>query len=101
MKSILLILCTIGVGVLILRSEITPWRLVRATDLQRSSAPTPEMVVRRIVVPATPAQDHSGDWMHDPDYRSALERTTVVGRPETAASRDDLKRRPTSAPHHP
>lgn len=101
MKIILLILCTIGIGILILRSELTPWRLVRATDLQRSNATTPATVVRRVFVPVNSGRDHSGDWMHDPNYRSALERTTVVGRPETAAARDGNKPVPTAARHRP
>lgn len=93
MKFILTVLLTVGVGIGVLHSDLTPWRIVNKEQLQ---ARAPALVERRVVVPAAPpAADHSGDWMRDPNYRSALEKTTVVGRPEGAAARDLGKPAPT------
>jgi hypothetical protein len=79
--------------VLLLRSEVTPWRIVRAEDLERPNQPT------RVLIPVTRAAEPSGDWMRNPNYRTALEKTTVVGRPEQAAERDTNKPPPTPSPH--
>lgn len=87
MKTILTILFTAGLVVLILRSNVTPWRLVTAADLDRKSPPA-QIIERRVMVPTAPAVNHSGDWMHDPNYRTGLEKTTVAGRPEDASKRD-------------
>ena len=92
MKTLITILFSAGAVVALLYSEITPWRIVNKADLK------PVVIERRIVVPATSRTDHSGEWMHDPDYRSALERTTVVGAPEPAAHRDIG--RPVATPSH-
>ena len=55
----------------------------------------PRVIERRVLVPVQPPTDHSGAWMHDPNYRSALERTTVAGHPENAKARDPNKTTPT------
>lgn len=98
MKFILTVLLTVGVGLGVLRTDLTPWRIVNKEQLQ---ARVPAHVEGRMVVPAAAsAADHSGDWMRDPNYRSALEKTTVVGRPEGAASRDAAKPAPTPYRRH-
>ncbi len=89
MKTLLTILLTAGIFVAILRSELTPWRLVHAVDLDNRS---------RIAVPAPPAADHGGDWMHNPNYRSALEKTTIVGVPEHARPREATPAPPSGRP---
>jgi len=94
MRILFTVLLTIGVGIGVLRSDLTPWCIVNKADLV-AKAPVPVPVQRRIVLPAAPKEDHSGDWMRDPDYRSALEKTTIVGRPEGAAVRDQGKAKPT------
>jgi hypothetical protein len=77
--------------VLLLRSEVTPWRIVRAEELVRPTQ------TRRVLIPVTRPTDHSGDWMRDPNYRTALEKTTVAGRTKPAAERDANK--PTATPY--
>ncbi len=94
MKTIITIIITAVLLVMILRSNVTPWRLVGAADLERQSQP-PQTIERRVIVPAAATVDHSGDWMHDPNYRTGLEKTTVSGRPEDAISRDRSKPAPT------
>lgn len=94
MKTILTVLVTAILVVLVLRSELTPWRIVSKADLDQRRQSS--VVERRVAVPVRPAANHSGDWMHDPNYRSALEKTTIVGRPENATLRDANK--PTSTP---
>lgn len=86
MKTLLTVVFTAVGLVLLLHSDLTPWRIVGKEDALPASAP--RSVERRYAVPIAPAQSHSGDWMRDPKYRSALERNTVVGRPEYAAPRD-------------
>ena len=97
MKILITILLTAGLVVIILRSNLTPWRLVAAADLKlNQNTPPPQIIERRILVPAANAQDHSGDWMRDPNYRTGLEKTSLAGRPENAIARDRSK--PASTP---
>ncbi len=86
MKTLLTVVFTAVGLVVLLHSDLTPWRIVGKEDALPAGAP--HAVERRYAVPVAPTQSHSGDWMRDPNYRSALERTTVVGRPEAAAPRD-------------
>ncbi len=86
MKTLLTIFVTAAAVVLLLGSGLTPWRIVR-TDAPVSTN-TRTLPLRRATVPPNPTPDHSGDWMRDPHYRTSLEKTTLVGRPEPAASRD-------------
>ncbi|MBA3963129.1 MAG: hypothetical protein H0X40_14695 [Chthoniobacterales bacterium] len=100
MKTLITILFTAGAIVALLYSEITPWRIVNKTEQKVpmvAPAATPVIVERRVIVPVAvaPSQDHSGDWMHDPNYRSALEKTTVAGAPEPASRRDQGRPIPT------
>ncbi len=102
MKILITILVTAGLVVVILRSNLTPWRLVTAADLKAAdlnrNPPPPQIIERRILVPAANAQDHSGDWMRDPNYRTGLEKTSLAGRPENAIGRDRSKPASTPAP---
>lgn len=92
MRFIFTVLLTVGIGVIVLRSGLTPWCIVNKAELEaKASVP----VQRRMVLPTAPQEDHSGDWMRDPNYRSGLEKTTIIGRPEGAASRDHGKPAPT------
>src|SRR6478672_2926416 len=98
MKSLLVSLFTAVLVVVILRMDVTPWRIVNKAELakQTASAQTgePRVIERRVIVPVQPSADHSGAWMHDPNYRSALEKTTVAGHPENAKPRDPNKATP-------
>ena len=96
MRFIFTVLLTVAIGIIVLRSELTPWRIVNRADLE---AKAPAVVQRTVVVPAAPREDHSGDWMHDPNYRSALEKTTLAGHPEGAFDRDHSKPQPTPFKH--
>ena len=99
MKSLLVSLCTAVLVVVILRMDVTPWRIVNKAEFANQSASTqtgePRVIERRILVPVPASTDHSGAWMHDPNYRSALEKTTVAGHPENAKDRDPSKTTPT------
>ena len=93
MKSLLVSLFTAVLVVVILRMDVTPWRIVNKAELEKKSEP--RVIERRVLVPVQASTDHSGAWMHDPNYRSALEKTTVAGHPENAKPRDPNKTTPT------
>ena len=99
MKSLFVSLFTAALVVVVLRMDVTPWRIVNKAELANQSASTqtgePRVIERRVLVPVQASTDHSGAWMHDPNYRSALERTTVAGHPEDAKPRDPNKTTPT------
>jgi len=99
MKSLFVSLLTAVLVVVILRMDVTPWRIVNKAEVANQTGSTqtgePRVIERRVLVPVQPPTDHSGAWMHDPNYRSALERTTVAGHPENAKARDPNKTTPT------
>lgn len=90
MKTLLVAVVSAALVIGVLRSGLTPWRIVRQTETG------PVLSGRHTGIPASPATDHSGDWMRDPNYRTSLEKTTLVGRAEPAADRD--YRSPLSTP---
>ena len=98
MKSLFVSLFTAVLVVVVLRMDVTPWRIVNKAELANQSASTqtgePRVIERRVLVPVQASTDHSGAWMHDPNYRSALEKTTVAGHPENAKPRDPNKATP-------
>ena len=69
----------------LLRSDMTPWRLVSAQELDELRARATSVSQE---VAQTSAQQSQGAWMHEPTYRSALEKTTVIGVPERSKSRE-------------
>ena len=60
----------------LLYSEMTPWRVIKQEELDRFQA---ELIAARLPV------KRSGEWMFDPNYRTALERTKVGGVTESSA----------------
>ncbi len=66
--------------VLGLKMELLPWRLVDA-DEYRS-------LVRAVHQTRAEPPRLGSHFARDPDYRSALERTTFAGRPEKVKDRD-------------
>ena len=98
MKSLFVSLFTAVLVVVVLRLDVTPWRIVNKAELANQTASTQtgesRVVERRVLVPVQASTDHSGAWMHDPNYRSALEKTTVAGHPEDAKPRDPNKATP-------
>ena len=77
MKTLLTALVTAVIFVVLLRSDLTPWRIVKKTDLDQLSRP--RVVERRVAVPIAASVDHAGDWIRDPNYRSALEKRRLSG----------------------
>jgi len=79
MKTILTFLMAICLVVAYLRTDFSPWRIVSRDDLnalqQQATAVSTAAAARAVAGPRT------GSWMWDPNYRTALEKPTVVGRP--------------------
>jgi hypothetical protein len=65
----------------LLRSDLTPWRLMTVKELD-------EMKASQVPVVAVGTPKPTGTWMWDSTYRTSLEKTTVIGRPEGAKSRE-------------
>ena len=62
----------------LLRSDITPFRLMSVdelTEMKRSA-------VEQAYAVNPPGGTHDGAWMWDPKYRTSLEKTTEIGRPD-------------------
>ncbi len=97
-------------GVALLRTDWIPWRIVSRTELQaHDAAITAGARAARVQQPhgkpaagvATiplPTPSHAGEWMRDPNYRSALEKTTVAGGPEKGKSRESSRTEETPRP---
>lgn len=97
-------------GVALLRTDWIPWRIVSRTELQaHDAAITAGARAARVQQPhgkpgagvATiplPTPSHAGEWMRDPNYRSALEKTTVAGGPEKGKSRESSRTEATPRP---
>lgn len=92
MKTIIVALVTAALVLVVLNTGLTPWRIVKGTTASTAASPTnspaPIIIRHAAAPPDHSATDHAGDWMRDPNYRTSLEKNTVVGRPEPAASRD-------------
>ena len=90
MKILGTVIVTILVVIAFLHSDFCPWRIVDRSALdelnQQVTSLNAQLAARPSVQAA--AQAHSGSWMWDPSYRTALEKTTIVGVPEDAKSRD-------------
>lgn len=89
MKTLILIIAQPVLLVIVLRSELTPWRLLSPGEI--AVIQTRMNLLEKQAQPAGPgarAQSSSGRWMFDGKYRTSLEKTTVIGRPEAAKGRD-------------
>ena len=75
-----------------LHTDFAPWQIVSRGEIdnlhQQLEEKTAAVATVADAAAATPPQ-HTGAWMYEPGYRSALEKTTVVGRPEAAKHRDE------------
>ncbi len=111
LKILLSCLLSVASAVALLRTDWIPWRIVSRSELQahdaaivttaRASARTQQTRGRPAAGVATipaPTPNHSGEWMRDPNYRSALEKTTVAGGSEKAKSREAARPEPTPRP---
>lgn len=102
MKVLAISLLTLLLAIGLLRTDLTPWRLLSKQEIEaiKHQHLASEAAMRRRLPQPTPWPTISdGSWMRDPNYRSALERTTVAGRVEPAAPRDQPFRQPTPKPH--
>ncbi|MEO6871826.1 MAG: hypothetical protein ABI233_06360 [Chthoniobacterales bacterium] len=72
MKTLLAAVVSAALVIGALRSGLTPWRIVRETEIGSV------LSGGRTAVPTSPVTDHSGDWMRDPNYRTSLEKTTLA-----------------------
>ena len=99
MKTILSCLVIIGVAFFLLRSDLTPWRILSRSEIEDMMNARLSAQRSRFPQPAPHPTISNGEWMRDPNYRTSLERTTVVGRPEGAAPRDAPYRQATPKPH--
>ena len=94
MKSILAVIVTVVAAMIFLHTDISPWRIVSQTDLDDLNKQIAglkqqqEQQQQQIVTSFQAPTPHPGAWMWDPNYRTALEKTTVVGAPEIAKSRE-------------
>lgn len=90
MKSLLVALATIGLGLGLLHSGVTGWRLVKEADIDalRAQASAVQQQQPQQAFPGARSPG-TGAWMWDPNYRTALEKTTIIGRPEGARNRDN------------
>lgn len=83
MKSLILVLLVPGLLFAILRAELTPWRLL---------SPSEAAALRNHIAQLEQTRSNGGSapagWLRDPNYRTSLEKTQVVGRPEWAKDRD-------------
>lgn len=87
MKTLILIVCLPVLLLAILRSELTPWRLISPSEFSAMQARVLalEQQVRQAqqaqVAQAQRPRISDGSWMNNEKYRSALGKTTVIGRP--------------------
>lgn len=104
LKILLSCLLPVAAAVALLRTDWIPWRIVSRAELQAhdaaivAAARKPQSLNRPAAGVATipaPTPNHSGEWMRDPNYRSALEKTTVAGGSEKAKSREAARPEPT------
>ena len=79
MKIFLTAIFALFSGVLLLRSNLTPWTLVRQAEIA-------ELDWQIEKLQAQLAGPRSGAWMYDPNYRTALEKKTFKGAPEQSNS---------------
>jgi len=70
---------TIGV----LHYELTPWRVIKQEQLDRFQA---ELTAARTIPVKKP-----GEWMFDPNYRTALEKTKIAGVTESSSMWDSRR----------
>ena len=82
MKSLLLAFLFVAGIIGILRSDMTPFRLKTAQELDEM-----QMSAAQAALAGKPPQ-HNGGWMWDSNYRTPLEKTTVIGVPERSKSRE-------------
>lgn len=87
MQSLAAALLTALAIISVLRSEITPWRIVAKADLDANAAKLAEAVAVASTSKKAPP------WMFDPAYRTSLEKTTVIGVPESSHSRENGRTR--------
>lgn len=87
MKTIFALVVTVLAAIAFLRSDMSPWQLVSRADLDDLNRQIEELKHQSVVVSAA-ATPHTSAWMWDPNYRTALEKTTVAGAPETSKSRE-------------
>lgn len=88
MKTLILILLIPGLLIAIVRSELTPWRLFSPSEVAalRDRIALLEQQAQR--TSATSAGSSQPGWIRDPSYRTSLEKTTVVGVPESSKRRE-------------
>ena len=114
LKTPLFCVLTLAVAIALLRSDWIPWRIVSRSELQAHDAfvAATATAAARTRQPGTraapaaggvatipvPTPTHSGEWMRDPNYRSALEKTTVAGGPEKGKSRESSRTEATPRP---
>jgi hypothetical protein len=87
MKELGLLLVFPAAVIGLLRTEVTPYRIVSVTELDEMKAAA-QQAARAPLAVAAPTPVRDGQWMYDPKYRSALEKTTVVGVPEASKRRE-------------
>ncbi len=112
LKILVSCVLTLAAAVAVLRSDWVPWRIVSRTELQAHDAaitaaakataarvqpPRSKPAVGVATIPL-PTPSHAGEWMRDPNYRSALEKTTVAGGPEKGKSRESSRTESTPRP---
>ncbi len=111
LKILVSCVLTLAAAVALLRSDWIPWRIVSRTELQAHDAAitaaaktTAARIPQRgkpaagVATIPVPTPSHAGEWMRDPNYRSALEKTTVAGGPEKGKSRENSRTESTPRP---
>ena len=101
LKILVSCVLTLAAAVALLRFDWIPWRIVSRTELQAHDAaitaaakaaatrvPPRSNPTAGVATIPLPTPSHAGEWMRDPNYRSALEKTTVAGGPEKGKSRE-------------
>jgi len=72
-----------------LRSDnFTSYRIMSTDELTEIKRNAAEEVYAQVQAQNPAAKSHDGSWMFDPQYRTSLEKTTVIGHPEAAKRRD-------------
>ena len=86
MKTILAVFLTIASGLVFLHSGLSSWRIVSQESLDATGKQIADLTdalnaaQQRPLAGSTP---HPGAWMWDANYRTALEKGTVSGKPHT------------------
>ena len=88
MKTLMVAILTIVLGVAYLHTDLSPWRIVDKGALDSLNQQVADLTQQLAAAQVHTAQvAHTGSWMWDPSYRTALEKTTIMGVPQAATPR--------------